>query len=353
MLITSICPSSINHSKFNPRRSSTNLYQTSQPIGITSSWGLKLSVWSRSVLPLDEVKKNKAPGTTFEKYEKSSLAYTGSLSDLILSSPRKENPNSMSNLKNFLASDSEDESTNFPIFSKLPTDKSNLETFIDSSERETLKTNFTIQGESLLIMRRLKDLLLGHRNEFNVQSIVLQKIDNDVKLYLHFGKHRKYMSWLTRFFPNCILSEPVSDIRNFRTFGLKCAQQNGNKFFQIDALREVYNYLADKLQKHQTKQRIEEAKSKSPNQLKKRQLNDGRESKPMPEIFESADEEEKSETIRSESRSEDSETLSEDYNLSEPLACSQESQPSNQIQRTNQPNLGGIFSKVISMFSLI
>ena len=247
----------------------------------------------------------------------------------------------MSNLKNFLASDSEDESTNFPMFSKLPTDKSNLETFIDSSEKETLKTNFIIQGDPLLIVRRLKDLLLGHRNEFNVQSIVLQKIDNDVKLYLHFGKHRKYMSWLTRFFPNCILSEPVSDIRNFRTFGLKCAQQNGNKFFQIDALREVYNYLADKLQKHQTK-------TKSPNMLKKRQLNDGRESKPLPEVPESADEEEKSETIRSEPRSEDSETLSEDNYLREPLAYNQENQPSIQIARTN-----GILTKVLSMFSFI
>ena len=267
----------------------------------------------------------------------------------------------MSSNKNFLASDSEDESTNFSaMLNVLPTDKTNLETFIDSTERETLKTNFTIQGETLLIIRRIKDILYGNRNEFNVQAIVLQKLDDGIKLYLHFGKHRKYMSWLTRFFLNCILSEPVSDIRNFRTFGLKCAQQRDNKFFQTDALREVYNYLVSKLQKHQTKQRIEEAKARGPNKLKKHCLNSRKESKPLEEVSESAQEEEEeiSETIRSESRSEDSQALSEDlrfiseHGQSDRSTNNQLSQPSNHVQSQSAgPNLGGIFSKIVSMFS--
>ena len=200
----------------------------------------------------------------------------------------------------FFDSASETETSSTQNFPMLPANEDNLENFISYGNKETLKTNFIVQGDCLKITKALQRINLNHKDEFNVQMILLQRLSEGMKLYLNFGKNRKYISWLSKFFPECVIKEPTTEIKNFRSFALQSCNKKGNKFFEFDVLREIYNYLAMKANNFQIKQSSEKNR-------KKRRMNNGQESS-LPPVAEDDNEEEKSESIHSnESRSEEDE----------------------------------------------
>ena len=205
----------------------------------------------------------------------------------------------MNRTKIFFDSDSETETSSNHHFQLLPANEDNLENFISYGNKETLKTNFIVQGGCLKITKALQRINLNHKDEFNVQMILMQRLSEGMKLYLNFGKNRKYISWLSKFFPECVIKEPTTEIKNFRSFALQSCNKKGNKFFEFDVLREIYNYLAMKANNFQIKQSSEKNR-------KKRRMNNGQESSLPPVAEDVNEEEEKSESIHpNEPRSEE------------------------------------------------
>ena len=139
--------------------------------------------------------------------------------------------------------------------------------------------------------------------------ILLQRLSEGMKLYLNFGKNRKYISWMSKFFPECVIKELTTEIKNFRSFALHSCNKKGNKFFEFDVLREIYNYLATKAHNFQIKQSSKKQEKEEDEQWSKSSL---------PPVAEVDEEEEKSESIHSnESRSEEDNANSSDTSFIE------------------------------------
>ena len=165
----------------------------------------------------------------------------------------------------FFGLDSENEKSSNNYFKIITADEDNLENFISYGNKETLKTNFIVQGDCLKITKALQS---NHKSEFNVQLVFIQRLADSMKMYLNFGKNRKHISWLMKFSPECVIKEPVTEIKTFKSFALQSCQKKGNKFFEFNALREAYNYLAIKANKYQLNQITK-------NNKKKRKMNNG------------------------------------------------------------------------------
>lgn len=55
-----------------------------------------------------------------------------------------------------------------------------MENFISYGNKETLKTNFIVQGDCLKVTRTLQRINLNHKDEFKVQMILLSTTRADI-----------------------------------------------------------------------------------------------------------------------------------------------------------------------------